>query len=1422
MWSVFAARRRGDGSSESEPARYALKVCRPDAAVIGAAGAARVVEMFTERARVAREVGESAGARWAKVYGVGRVAADEGDGGGGGGGAGAYWGTDLGTRGTCERLVAGKVRLDSRALAMLIGEVVEGLRDLDRALKRGHGDLRASNILLRGEGDWGPETVLLCDPAVLTAEQETQTGVAGSPREKGADLRSLGELIHLLVTHQPWKGEWPIEPTPEWTAMGREGAKWREVAEALLNPNESAIRPGLDDLVGRFAKLRETSGKRRPLMLAGAAALLLAIGVGTAVYVFSEHEQLTQTKWSVQTEDRWKELCNAYRGWYSVLHAGLVRSPSAVLAGASDRKFSTRREAYGALDPELKALMDLPGVGDGFDPWGIARVSKDTELTYLGRTPGKYAQSDQGVDKTEQALSAIDALKKGLTEEWSTPRVLGERGAEFRQRGWTKGAEFVEGVAAGAKPEQSPDVCAAIDQVVATAPLVASVQAAWERILRAGETVKGINDPVLAKFAESAPAMVGAGLQTPGTARREDLLALQRRAGAVAEIGEKLASFVQREWAAIDSESFYAGEKFASLKSGAPSMEAYGEWLAEARRHPSLDPSLDPRRGMDVPGTLAATEERLRGLAKPPVVIEPDAGVRTLIDRVGADWRAVSPEAMVWSRRNQSRVESEAARLKTEMEEIGRAVEGLAERRRSEIAAGAAGVRDRLRATATVAGGSAAANAAWVRWRDGLIASVPEEEFPRLESRAKALESALGELAGKTFPPAMEKVEGGDWRGVIAESTARELELRIGAVLERAGPAAPADPAALIGAAGASAAEYSEWLNKVARMREELGAAEKQLNEGAVGGADDPERTISAWSADPVAQRPEISGAIASLKERAAATAAVRKETSVDALLTRVLTPDPAKPELALAAWRRLGDADVAWPANVTAAGRVGEVKSSLAKVVSAIPSESRRADLNRQISADLSLRWRAMAGKITTPRELEAATGLMKDYSVGEAELDPRLKYNLLVMRLRKAGADPKAPDEGVVEAIRVFEREVGGLSDGVGRSAKAAAVLGAVMPIANGEEPVRPKIDPRTLGPGKVLGAQAGTQEGDRLTFTRGGMTLEFIRIETDGEPVFLSTREMSIGDVIEIFGGQSAWPEARKSTPAFSAAEAAWTGPRGWTFDPKQEITLGNWLRRDENMSAQMPAYAPGIGVPGQIAEIAASAGGEPTREHPIQSISPVTLALAARAIGCRLPTAGEWAAAYKQFAGGATPAGANLRDATFLKQRQHVAAMQSQVVNKTSFQWPDANICLPGQGAAPPSGERATTRAENDGVLWFAKTQSDTGPMHHLVGNVAEFVVVDGPKLEAAAANVRAIEPLLEQGLAVIGGSALSPPELAIDKAMPVDLLMAEEGFADVGARLAFSATGTAPARESFASRLSKAVTDEAFILPAAER
>lgn len=219
------------------------------------------------------------------------------------------------------------------------------------------------------------------------------------------------------------------------------------------------------------------------------------------------------------------------------------------------------------------------------------------------------------------------------------------------------------------------------------------------------------------------------------------------------------------------------------------------------------------------------------------------------------------------------------------------------------------------------------------------------------------------------------------------------------------------------------------------------------------------------------------------------------------------------------------------------------------------------------------------------------------------------------------------------------------------------------------------------------------------------------------------------------------------------------------------------------------------------------LASAFGGNPLNKPklPMQYVPAPTALYLAGALGCRLPTSAEWAAAYARPAPNARW---NLRDEIWQRQLEYVAkAAPGKAPGQP--EWPDAGAFIP-KDAKVAIQQNARWFKTRDDVLWFREVDVDDGhDFHNLVGNVAEFVWDDPRAFETLAdKSLASVRKLIEQHadeLHVIGGSALSAPELKFDQPLPVDLAetgnvpSAWNGYADVGMRLAFSAPGTRPQR-----------------------
>ncbi len=1408
VYSAVETARPGD--SPAGAPRHAIKTCQPDAAILGDDAAAQSVERFVEHAQTLRDIASrpECQSHWARVHDIGRMDGDAGP--------GAYVVVDLGTRGTIDKLAMGRVRLDAPVLSRLIREIVAGLRTLEAAMQRGHGALKPTNILLIG--DTGSELtsarVVLTDP--LPASQ------ADLNRDRLADVRSIGEIIHALVLHQKFRGGWPVEGSAAWTALGPTGGKWRELVNQLLDPNDKAQRPTLQELDALLTTLGMAKRSKMPLVVGVAALVLVAGGVTTAVLVRGGGQAdpakpvLTFTRWNEDTKKRWEQLCLAFSGWYALFQSKLDEPPG---EGLRDRGFKTRREAYAALDPQLKTLLELPGVGAGFDPWSIAGVKRAASARQLSGMLSDEVRSDSAVEKTERALEAIDAVRTGLIEGWEAPKKLLQTAKDFRDQfpgapAVDNAAKFVDDIAASVQFNEATDVAAVVDKVLGVVPIVEKIGVSVESAKAAGQAVKTSGDPFLSKFGEQVTAMIATG--AGAGSGRDALLALERSATQVAEAGAKLRAFVDGPWKQIEAEDFFASASYAELKNRPVTPELFTEWAVAASRHPSLNPDDDPRRGVDFAAALAALDQQRTRFVSAPLSGEIEPALDTRLRQVQADVSAIAPDRLIWRRANEQDVRTRTAAVRKELDELRVALATRIDARAAELSATASEFRTTLRARNEIVAGSDAVNSAWRSIRDDL-SGFPDEQYAQTRARAKLIEDRLVKIDKSDFEPALGGADQDavqtEWAQQLAVAASSERDRRIAGVLTLQGRAAdvlgPEFDARIV----AEAEAFQRWQASVRAMRSELAAAENALNAGT-----DPEGTqldaaVSKWTNDEVGRQPAVASAIGGLKARVLASKALATENNVDTLLDKVRRPDPRQPELARAAWKRLGDADVGWPRTLAQAQEAKDVIASIRAVIGGLP-DAQRAAAQAQVQTDLASRWQRLALAAASPRDVESALALMGDFQVDPAKIDDRLKHNLVIIEMKRDVAAQGGTDARASQMAAAFAQRIRGL--GVNTPA-VQAMLRGVDEIAQNKEPEKPAIDPRTLGPGSMGGRFSATFDAatSDLRFSSGGVSLDFVRVDLGPDnAVYIAARELSIGEMLAIVaGGSGAIQQIAEDSPR----GADFRGPRGWAW--ASEAALGRaplWIPRHPLMTTATPAYAPGIIAPGTEASVGDQAGGDPSPEHPVQSMSPVSLGVIARLAGCRFPTAAEWRAASQQFNGGGG-AGANLRDQAFERQRAHVSAMRAQAgPAEDAFQWPDNGAFLPNN---PPVEGEARSRADNDGVLWFTRTSvGPGGRVKNLVGNVAEFVLTDGAAMERAGATSASLSGMLERaGLAVIGGSALSDPQLPLDQPQTVSLFDSAEGLSDVGVRLAFNAAGTAPPKEPLIERLRKLVTDDALAL-----
>jgi hypothetical protein len=351
---------------------------------------------------------------------------------------------------------------------------------------------------------------------------------------------------------------------------------------------------------------------------------------------------------------------------------------------------------------------------------------------------------------------------------------------------------------------------------------------------------------------------------------------------------------------------------------------------------------------------------------------------------------------------------------------------------------------------------------------------------------------------------------------------------------------------------------------------------------------------------------------------------------------------------------------------------------------------------------------------------------------------------------------------------------------------------------------------------GPGSVKGWQmrsGATRDHCSFICPGSGDTLEFLHVHVpDQADCYLCTTETPVALMQHLLKGDAASVSTMETLNASSSPLKP--GMRVWSFDNKSvSVDLD-----DEDYSKCFVV--------------------SPADQLPVQIVTPQAAFYLSRRVGCRLPTSHEWTAAYT---GAKNSSNANMRGFATLgwKVRDREFAKLLTNPNRDTDYWPDDNIFL---GNLDPSkvkdhanagiwttsalaaiGGSAASDTSSTPLLWplsslqssggfgfrtVGDSENFSGVFHDLIGNVAEYAM-DQPAL--LAEKVPVTPPLSKDEIvrhvndwfspphmatvSVIGGSALSPPDL--DPTKPYPLPKDQNQFADVGFRLAFTDPASLP-------------------------
>jgi len=1116
----------------------------------------------------------------------------------------------------------------------------------------------------------------------------------------------------------------------------------RKLAQRAASASQAAgekLQHRLEDI---RANLRQP--KRGWLLWAGVALVAVLVVVVAAKLLrrpsptpqaIARPAATAQSTANTEIRAPWRALCAAYYEWLGGLRTAL--------------NDAARRSRWTA-DEQLRTgvLGPLGAVGaprTELDP-RVLSASK-TPLPELGNEPPPAIATGEGAERVLAAAAAVVAVEKALTSWPTLARARADR-EKLLAHGWTNAVSSIN------LPETLPlnaTLAAAIDATLGEAQPLAQAREsadAWAVDLR---QLRDAGDPALRSAAE---AMVKDASGATSLKALEEKMAQFR--GELAPVVALLAA----EWTPgrIDRVRFLKerGERWAEglgpvalLKQWTASVSDYAE-IGDAA---SALPTTEWQKGL-------ADVQRLRGeLAT--VASGPEA------DKFGGRQRELE---QAWEAlRGQRLVRKESFRLgeaaRTVLVDLARLSSDLS----GEVArrVDPAGWMQQLR-TINFAE-SPVIQAEWHRQReDWLQASNTQalkadlRQFVAARARADRVERFLRQLAVSAALP-----EGFPADEVLDDALARDLKVRLHSAREHAltklvemaawtaeGPAESEEEFWRKPTVRPVISDYLQVYDRLKGFGTDITRIEVFLQDGeAWQGL--PKGMFDKWrgdwaTPDTFAGLPRISAMIqrattldglCALKDRALLVAAVQRQSLAEAIT----------------AWRRLGELPN-WlhdSADFTTEEQLVAVLKQ--KVDAELKNPNHRSSLHGELAKRLRDRWQAALQRANAEADFIRLFTALTWFGVSESELTPAHQFNLLLHQLRAgrwtslSKADARAARDDAILA----------LSRATGTEPHRIQTLTEQLRAVDFETG---SVDLATVGPAKVDWKLESAADPDRpvYTWTIGARThrLEFVRLPVAGLNVYFCATEIPVQLFLD-------WVEYRTLGKQVIAAQQLMLDDFGSGRPARGPRSV---IARKDGASWRLSRATSGWRDASTERISPAENEPRPSELSPINYVSFAAAQLFAGDLNCRLPTSEEWqSAAQVERTAGAARTRPNLRDARWGRQME----FQNGLVDKV---WPDSDVFVPAALVAKvPTGSQAKIAgADDDGVLWFSEVRhSATPPPWHVIGNVAELVIGPGGKP------------------GVIGGSALSAPEMIPEQFWEIDRGNERRGFADVGFRPAFT-------------------------------
>jgi hypothetical protein len=1344
-----------------------------------------------------------------------------------------------------QSLIEGRVRLTNDDLRNLFSSVIHGLLELRKVENRPHGNMKPSNILLTNSADLAHATVHLSDPAA-----------AGSLTAKSAekDLGEIGKILFELVNLRPYAGG-TIGPSKDWNRLGPNGEDWRKLCNALLDPGAPAAERDLEKIVAQIETwLAQPKKSKAPLLIAAAGGVLVVGGVATWLLLRPAKIDFNEARWQklclgyhawFETFDenfddaKQKLSAEPYPVGVVKLMNDASRDRAKISPQAISKQGGRSKDLAGLSEKDENFVNISTGYGPNYTKEGtdlidgIAQAMSPAQWPLLGKLDATAkAYEQRGWLKAAAAIRGLVASAQ--------PPVIPTQPADVAER---------------IKEIKPVDVLAKIGQAVQGAETVATIDHQWDTIEAEIKKLPATHVPLLdafPKFAEEYPRTLGGGATSqpgkPVEGTLEDVKNLATAFVTIEQVVTKLAADLNRADAPIDFAEFAKDPAVQLPGSGGG---AGGLTLAMYEHVPEMAQGyvklpVDPRGEVAWEAALEHVETsslRVITQANPR-----DVHLGTLAqdrDAVKAEVATVESISPIVKNREQlvmlvTKAKSDLEHLTAEGNEwvspyIIHPADFIAQQRArlatppARIAQTASVVRDEW----------AKADAAFLekvaRESSGLTV-YPYDTFVSYDGKFKALENIYAAFDAKI--PAevagLSSIQGSDWRHTIAAKVAVQdraaalTELMTTPALKWENDLPQVDNPAYQSFARERLAAYERLRQDAVSLLGDYGTILSRLDQLELQ-KDEPSVGAPSWralsekwkqSGSPLLADGEVVAALRPITTRVGDLQAAESLTDYRAL---VQTGGSPAGEVALTCWRKLGGAavnetlPVLQDEDTLEAHIVGLLNASTR--AGTLPA-ARAAAIGEEMKAQRPIRWRRWTDTLVSAAPLQTALDHRAAYGVVlDPQSDARLVFDEAFYNLRKQ-SDANLKEAELKRVAQAFISSVNTMPTTVTGDAGIQALLARIAkPLQqSNEESSSAGAGPKLAGWEQDPSANSNVRLFYFPSKAAAKHTLEFDRLQVGQKTVYLCTTDVWLGLFAEVANTPAVFADINNAGKAadkahwFTASNDPWSGPRVWRIDGGKFVANTTWLPTDPQITSFYPANA----VPEP-----------PSGRMPMQQLSPWSALYIAHALGCRLPTSEEWKAAYDKFEVTATSKDAwNLRGAAWQTQQDYAKQVVGSGVagmpfpDKGMFNTADLMYAGITDAAAIPWHNDAIAKIAPGRVsggadiykgstIWFRKVGTQpgqatpgtgSGDMHDLVGNVAEYVL-DGPNANAV---IKVAKPTVDSvdaeiaganvDLGVIGGSALSPPQIPFNQkqALVMDSDQTAGGFSDVGFRLAYTA------------------------------